>query len=81
VVVVTPPTITVQGLVEAGVETGCLVLSADGVTYNLHRGDPKVVYPGARLIITGRLPNYLGSYCQQGRILLVDKAEPLDAAE
>jgi hypothetical protein len=77
VTVTTPPTITVRGLVQAGVEHNCLVLTADGVTYNLINGDPKIVFPGALVEVTGRLLRYAGSYCQQGRILQVTEAKPL----
>ena len=75
--VLTPPTIVVRGLVQAGVEAGCLVLSSGGVVYNLYRGDPAVVRVGALLEIYGQLPRFQGSTCQQGRILWIIDAKPL----
>jgi hypothetical protein len=70
--------ITIQGVVQAGAEAGCLVMTpaTPGPTYLLLGGDPKVVVVGAALEVTGHLASG-GSTCQQGTLLQVDSATPL----
>ena len=73
--------ITINGVVQAGVEAGCLVMTPNSpgpnpVTYNLLGGDPKVVVVGARLEVTGHLFSG-GTTCMQGTPLVVDSAKPI----
>jgi hypothetical protein len=69
-------TMTLTGLVEAGVENGCLIMRTDGKTYLLVGGDKTVVRAGARLQVTGRLVPDLKSYCMQGTPFQVTAASP-----
>jgi hypothetical protein len=64
--------VTVTGVVEAGVETGCLLLEG----YLLLDGNPAVIQPGRRVRVTGRVNRDIVSYCQQGTPLMVTSAEP-----
>lgn len=69
-------TMTLTGLVEAGVENGCLIMRTGGKTYLLVGGDKTVVKPGAQLQVTGRLAPDLKSYCMQGIAFQVTAASP-----
>lgn len=64
--------VTVTGIVEAGVEAGCLLL--DG--WLLINGDPAVIQAGRRVRVTGRAATDIASYCQQGTPLIVSSAQP-----
>lgn len=67
---------TMTGVVEAGVEYGCLVLNANGVTYTLVGGDRAVLRPGARVTVRGRPNPSLVTTCQQGVAFEVAEAHP-----
>lgn len=62
--------ITVSGCAAAGVEANCLVLEADGKTYNITAAQPTPV-PGTYGTIKGTLTDKM-STCQQG--VVVDPA-------
>ena len=67
---------TLTGLVERGVEHGCLLLNDGGKTYQLMGGDPNVVYAGARVQVSGRIATGIMSYCMQGTPFQVSEAHP-----
>lgn len=70
-------TVTIQGTVEAGVESGCLVLVSGDNVYGLFGGDPAVLRAGATVEITGHeVPNVM-SFCQQGTPFQVESARAL----
>jgi hypothetical protein len=69
--------VTLTGLVEEGVETGCLVITDEqsGDVYNVTGADlPERV--GQRLTVTGTVDPDMMSYCQQGTIVLVEEVSP-----
>lgn len=70
--------ISVTGRVErVELEGGCTVLRADtGTTYQLMGGDPKVVKPGATVLIKGRVRTDIMTICQMGPVLEVVTAQP-----
>jgi hypothetical protein len=68
---------TLSGQVEAGVEQGCLMLRSGGLTYHLLGGDPRVVYAGAHVSVTGHLVTGVMSYCMQGKPFQVTQAHGL----
>jgi hypothetical protein len=68
------PDQTLHGQVEAGVEHGCLILHDGGTAYLLLGGDPKVVYAGATVTLTGHLVTGIMSYCMQGKPFQVTQA-------
>src|SRR5262245_8997920 len=70
------PTMTLTGLVEAGVEAHCLIMRTGGTTYLLIGGDPNVVRAGAQVKVTGRLAPGTMSYCMQGTPFQVTAASP-----
>ncbi len=71
-----PAELTVTGVVEDGVEAGCIVLRADAKTYVLVGGDRGVLHSGARVTVRGRLNPQLVSYCMQGDLFEVSAAQP-----
>lgn len=73
---VSPPAgITVDGVVEKGVQPGCLVLRAGTRNYLLLQGADPVsatgVPVGVPVRVTGELLTGVASYCQQGAPLRV----------
>lgn len=66
-----PEVVTVTGTVQAGVESGCLLL--DGLL--LIGGSPEVLQPGNQVTVTGRLDPGMVTFCQQGIPLIVTSAE------
>jgi hypothetical protein len=60
------PEQTLTGLVRAGVEAGCLLLNYQGKDYLLMNGDPKEVYAGAEVVVTGHVLTGIMTYCMQG---------------
>ena len=67
---------TISGTVEAGVESGCLVLTHDGTVYGIFGDyDEAVVYAGAEVTLHGRLDPGMLSYCQQGTAFVVEDAQ------
>lgn len=71
----TPPLtegpVTVTGTVEAGVESGCLLI--DGY---LLVGAPTEVRAGTAWTVTGRVDRSVMTTCQQGVPVVVESAEP-----
>lgn len=67
---------TITGTVVAGVEEGCLLLSTQAGDHLLLGGDPAVVRPGARLVVTGRPDPSVLTTCQQGAPFRVTSARP-----
>src|SRR5207248_6173071 len=68
--------LTMTGLVEAGVERGCLLMTYGTKKYLLLGGDANVIKEGARVTVTGRPNPHLLSYCQQGEPFQVSDAHP-----
>ena len=68
--------ITVDGVVEHGVEPGCLVLRTGSTSYLLLRGDggeaAENVPVAVPVRVRGEVITGIASYCQQGTPLLVD---------
>ena len=67
---------TLTGVVEAGVEAGCLILKAEGKAYLLVGGPTEVVKAGAHVVVRGRPDPGMISYCQQGEPFRVSEAHP-----
>lgn len=66
--------LTVSGVVEDGVEAGCVVLDTGDSVYELHGDDVGEEFVGAELVVSGAVLEDVGSYCMQGPILTVDSA-------
>jgi hypothetical protein len=70
---------TISGTVEAGVESGCLVLEHEGTVYGIFGDfDATVVYAGATVTLQGNVDDGIMSTCQQGTPFVVEDAQPLD---
>jgi hypothetical protein len=69
------PVLTLTGTVEQGVEAGCLVLTADGVTYLL-LGARALVRAGDRVTVEGVLATDVATTCQQGTPLRIREVRP-----
>lgn len=65
----TPGQLTVSGTVAAGVESGCLILRAQGSDYLLVGG--KGLKAGARVRVRGHIDKDVMSFCQQGTPFVV----------
>jgi len=63
--------LTVRGTVSTGVETGCLMLSANGTQYQLVGGDRAALRPGRTVEVLGEVQPELVTTCQQGTPLMV----------
>lgn len=68
--------VTIVGCAQAGVETGCVVLSAGGQLYNITAARP-APRPGVAGRVTGTISTDL-SFCQQGTILSPATWQPVD---
>jgi hypothetical protein len=67
---------TISGTVEAGVESGCLVLEHEGTVYGIFGNfDSSVVYAGAEVTLHGAVDTGMMSTCQQGTPFVVEDAE------
>ena len=67
---------TITGTVEAGVESGCLVLEHDGTLYGIFGSfDSAVVYAGAEVTLHGKVDSGMMSICQQGTPFVVEDAQ------
>jgi hypothetical protein len=64
--------VTVDGVVETGVEPGCKVLTAGGTTYQVIGGDVPV---GVPVRVTGVLQPGVLTTCQQGTPIRVTKVQ------
>lgn len=69
------PTLTITGTVEAGVESGCLVLTVDGTTYEL-LGARDLVRVGDVVALDGVLARDVVTTCQQGAPFRVRAVRP-----
>ncbi|MCC3765824.1 hypothetical protein K3N28_22450 [Glycomyces sp. TRM65418] len=70
---------TISGTVEAGVESGCLVLEHDGTVYGIFGNyDSSIVYAGAKVTLHGQIDKGMMSTCQQGTPFVVEDAETAD---
>jgi hypothetical protein len=69
--------VTVQGTIEPGVESGCLILKHGGVVYNVLGGDRTLLRPGRTVRVVGEVRNDVLTICQQGIPLMVKRAEPV----
>lgn len=65
--------VTVSGVVVAGVEPGCLLLNAAGRSYLLIGGDRSRISVGATVTVRGAVEPDLMSTCQQGTPLRVSE--------
>jgi hypothetical protein len=65
------------GVVEAGTESGCLVLRDGGATYHLAGGDAAVVKTGETVHLVGYRAPTAGDTCTQGARLRVTQAFPV----
>lgn len=63
------------GTVEAGVEAGCLLLTASGVLHQLV-GATQRLAPGQRVTVQGRPDPALLTTCQQGTPFVVSSSAP-----
>ena len=70
-----PGEVTVTGIVEAGVERGCVILRAGLTIYQLVGQDPAIV-EGAKVTVRGRPDPDLVTTCQQGTPLHVIEVTP-----
>jgi hypothetical protein len=66
-----PERLTLTGTVEAGVESGCLLLRG----YLLLGGPRDLLTSGRTVTVTGRTEPGMVTYCQQGTPFLVESAE------
>ncbi|GAA2130113.1 hypothetical protein [Glycomyces algeriensis] len=70
---------TISGTIEAGVESGCLVLEFEGTVYGIFGNfDASVVYAGATVTLQGNVDDGMMSTCQQGTPFVVEDARPSD---
>lgn len=69
--------VTLTGTIEAGVESGCLVLRTEGKVYSLFGGDPSLMVAGKRVEVTGHESPDVMSFCQQGVPFQVESARAL----
>jgi hypothetical protein len=57
---------TITGIPEEGVESGCVVMRSGDTLYNLLGGDPQLLQSGRTVIVRGRPNPGLMTTCQQG---------------
>jgi hypothetical protein len=67
---------TIIGVVEEGVEHGCIMLRTTGELYQLVGTANPIIKPGARLRVTGRPNPTLITTCQQGTPFQVVDVRP-----
>jgi len=68
--------VTLDGVVQAGVEAGCKLLLSQGAQYLLLGGDPAVLREGQRVIVRGQVQAGVATTCQQGVPFIVAEARP-----
>jgi hypothetical protein len=66
--------VTLEGVVQAGVEAGCLLLNSQGGQYLLLGGDQSVLREGQRVIVRGQAQPGVATTCQQGVPFIVADA-------
>ena len=67
-------TARLRGMIEEGVEAGCVMLTAEGVQYQLVGGDRTLLRPGRTVEVVGDVERDLATTCQQGVPLVVRQA-------
>ncbi|NUT51489.1 MAG: copper chaperone PCu(A)C [Saccharothrix sp.] len=70
------PVTTLRGLVQEGVEPGCLVLNTGTGQFLLLGADPQVVRAGAEVVVEGVARPGQATTCQQGTPFSVQDARP-----
>ena len=70
--------IEVTGVVEAGVENGCMILRTETESYQLMGSSDPLIQVGARLTVTGRAQLDIATTCQQGTPLQVLQVRPAE---
>jgi len=68
--------VTLEGVVQAGVEGGCKLLLSQGAQYLLLGGDPAVLREGQRVIVRGQVEPGVATTCQQGVPFIVAEVRP-----
>ena len=58
--------VTLEGVVQSGVEAGCRLLLSQGAQYLLLGGDPNVLTEGRRVVVRGKVQAGVATTCQQG---------------
>lgn len=58
--------VTLEGVVQAGVEAGCTLLVSQGAQYLLLGGDPALLREGQRVFVRGQAAPGVATTCQQG---------------
>lgn len=67
--------VTLRGVIQPGVEPGCLLLDGEGGPYLL-LGGQQVLQAGAEVVVRGRVEPDTMTICQQGVPLMVTEAHP-----
>jgi hypothetical protein len=67
--------VTVRGVIQPGVEPGCLLLDGDGGPYLLLGGQQEL-RAGAEVVVRGRLEPDTMTICQQGVPLQISEVRP-----
>lgn len=68
--------ISVTGRIESGVEPGCVILRADGKSYELVGGDQNILKAGSTVTVRGYVVANVMSHCMQGQPFQVTEARP-----
>jgi len=71
-----PNEVILDGVVQEGVEAGCLLLLSQGAQYLLLGGDPAVLRIGQRVIVRGKAEPGVATTCQQGVPFIVAEVRP-----
>ena len=71
-----PNEVVLEGVVQEGVEAGCILLLSQGAQYLLLGGDPAVLRVGQRVIVRGKAEPGVATTCQQGVPFIVAEVRP-----
>lgn len=71
-----PNDVTLEGVVQSGVEAGCKLLLSQGAQYLLLGGDPAILREGQRVIVRGQAQPGVVTTCQQGVPFIVAEVRP-----
>ena len=71
-----PNEVTIEGVVQSGVEAGCKLLLSQGAQYLLLGGDPAVLREGQRVVVRGQAQPGVATTCQQGVPFIVAEVKP-----
>jgi hypothetical protein len=69
--------VTLRGVIQPGVEPGCLLLDGEGGPYLL-LGGQQVLQAGAEVVVRGRVEPDTMTICQQGVPLMVTEVRPAE---